>query len=101
MWAPNGPVCPRCFSSDFEWKELSGKGKIATWVIFHKLYHKAFAAELPYNVAFVELDEGPRIIANVLGVTNEDLSIGMRVKVIFEKINDEVTIPKFEPDTAG
>jgi uncharacterized OB-fold protein len=97
VWAPNGPVCPHCFSEDYRWEKMSGKGKIATWVVFHKLYHPSFARELPYNVAFVELDEGPRVIANVVGISNDELKIGMPVQAVFDKVNDEVTIPRFRP----
>ncbi|MCO5089573.1 Zn-ribbon domain-containing OB-fold protein [Bosea sp. (in: a-proteobacteria)] len=97
LWAPNGPVCPHCFSDDYHWEKLSGKGKIASWVVFHKLYHKAFANEIPYNVAFVELEEGPRVIANIVGVDNKDIRIGMPVEAVFEKINEIVTVPKFKP----
>jgi len=97
FWAPNGPVCPHCFSEDYEWKQLSGRGKIASWVVFHKLYHPGFAKDLPYNVAFVELAEGPRVISNVVGVKNEDLHIGMPVEVVFEDVNDEISLPKFQP----
>ena len=95
LWAPNGPVCPHCFSEDYTWEALSGRGKIASWVVFHKLYHPAFANDLPYNVAFIELDEGPRVIANVVGIPNEELRIGMPVEVVFEDVNDAVSIPKF------
>lgn len=97
VWAPNGPVCPHCFSQDYKWEKMSGTGKIASWVVFHKLYHPGFAKDLPYNVAFVELKEGPRIIANIVSVKNEDLKIGMPVEVVFEDINDEISIPKFRP----
>jgi hypothetical protein len=97
LWAPNSPVCPRCLSEKFQWEKLSGRGKIASWVEFHRLYIPAFAEELPYNVAFVELDEGPRIISNIVGVDRADLKIGMPVEVIFEKVSDEVTVPKFKP----
>lgn len=100
LWAPNGPVCPHCFSDDFHWKRLSGRGKIASWVIFHKLYHPGFANDLPYNVAFVELDEGPRLISNIVGVASEDLQIGMPVEVMFEDISAEISLPKFRPATA-
>jgi len=97
VWAPNGPVCPHCFSDDYRWEKMKGTGRIATWVVFHKLYHPSFAGDLPYNVAFVELDEGPRVIANIVGVPNESLRIGMPVKAVFEKIDDEITMPRFEP----
>ena len=94
-WAPNGPVCPHCFSDDYTWEKTSGRGKIASWVVFHKVYHPGFARDVPYSVALVELDEGPRIISNVVGVKNEDLKIGMPVEVVFEDINDEISLPKF------
>jgi hypothetical protein len=97
LWAPNGPVCPNCLSEKFQWEKLSGRGKIASWVVFHRLYIPAFADELPYNVAFVELDEGPRLIANIVSVDNADLKIGMPVEVVFEKVTDEISIPKFKP----
>ena len=96
LWAPNGPVCPHCFSQKYTWTNLSGRGKIASWVVFHKLYHPGFAADIPYNVAFVELDEGPRLIANVVGIKNKDLKIGIKVEVTFEDVNDEISIPKFK-----
>lgn len=95
VWAPNGPVCPHCFSEDYKWHKLSGRGKIASWVVFHKLYHPSFARELPYNVAFVELQEGPRLIANIVGIENADLKIGMPVEVVFEDVNEKISIPKF------
>jgi uncharacterized OB-fold protein len=95
FWAPNGPVCPHCFSEDYSWDKVQGRGKIAAWVVFHKVYHPAFATDVPYNVAFVELDEGPRIIANVIGVRNDELRIGMPVEVVFEDVTDEITLPKF------
>jgi uncharacterized protein len=97
VWAPNGPVCPHCFSTNYGWEKMSGRGRIASWVVFHKLYHPAFARDVPYNVAFVELEEGPRIIANVVGVANQDLAIGLPLQVTFEEVNDAITIPRFEP----
>lgn len=95
IWAPNGPVCPHCFSEDYMWDRTDGRGKVASWVVFHKVYHPGFAKDAPYNVAFIELMEGPRVIANVVGIKNEDLKIGMPVEVVFEDVNDEISIPKF------
>lgn len=97
IWAPNGPVCPRCLSAKFHWEKLSGRGTVASWVEFHRLYIPAFADELPYSVAFIELEEGPRIISNVIGVKGADMKIGMPVEVVFEPVTDEVTLPKFRP----
>ena len=97
VWAPNGPVCPYCFSAEFTWKRLSGRGRIASWVVFHKLYYPSFAEDLPYNVAFVELAEGPRLVSNIVGAKNEDLSIGMPVEVVFEDVTALISLPKFRP----
>ena len=96
-WAPVGPVCPLCFRARFEWAVMSGRGTIASWVVFHKLYHPGFAADIPYNVAFVELAEGPRLISNVVGVPNERLHIGMPVEVVFEDVGPHTSLPKFRP----
>lgn len=96
-WAPAGPVCPHCFSERYEWAQMSGKGSISSWVVFHKLYIPSFEGELPYNVAFVQLEEGPRIISNIVGAENSGLRIGMPVKVTFEQLTDDVVLPKFCP----
>ena len=63
--------------------------------MFHKLYHPSFAQDIPYNVAFIELAEGPRIIANVVGTPNKDITIGMPVEVTFEDVTPEISIPRF------
>jgi uncharacterized OB-fold protein len=94
-WAPSGPVCPHCFSTNYSWINASGKGKVASWVVFHKLYHPSFELDIPYNVVFVELDEGPRIIANVIETPNKEIYIGMPLEVVFEDINQEISIPRF------
>jgi uncharacterized protein len=96
-WAPNGPVCPHCFSETYHWERMSGRGRIASWVVFHKAYHPAFEKELPYNVAFVELEEGPRVISNVVGIENDALEIGLPVEVVFEDVEGGMSLPKFRP----
>ena len=98
-WSPPGPVCPFCFSRNFTWEQMSGFGHIASFTIYHKDYHPYFKDHLPYNVAFVELDEGPRLIANILA-PNDELQSGMRVSVVFEDVDDRFTIPQFRPVTA-
>jgi uncharacterized OB-fold protein len=63
----------------------------------HQAYHPGFAAEVPYAVVVVELDEGPRLISNVVGVEPHAITIGMPVEVVFEDVTPEVTLPKFRP----
>jgi len=80
-----------------EWVKVSGRGKLYTWTTIFQRYHPAFADELPYNVAMVELEEGPRVITNVVECKNDDLHIGMEVEVVFEDVTEEITLPKFKP----
>lgn len=95
-WPPS-PVCPECWAEAHSWTELSGRGTVNTWVVYHREYFPAFADELPYNVAEIELEEGPRYLANVVECENDDIYRGMPVEVVFEDVTDEVTLPKFRP----
>jgi uncharacterized OB-fold protein len=72
------------------------RGTVFSFVIFHRPYHPGFKDNLPYNVSIIELDEGPRMFSNVIGCSNDDLHIGLPVKVVFDDVTDEVTLPKFE-----
>jgi uncharacterized protein len=89
--------CLACENPKMAWVKVSGKGEVYTFGIYHQLYHPAFKGEIPYNVAWVKLDEGPLIMANIIQCKNQDLKVGMPVTVVFEDITDEVTLPKFKP----
>jgi len=91
------PICPQCLSMESGWVAASGRGKVFTWTVIHQRYHPGFAGELPYNVSIVELDEGPRLLTNIVGCSNEDLRIGMDVEAVFEDVTEEMTLPKFRP----
>lgn len=94
---PPSAVCPRCLSEAHTWTPLSGKGAVYSFIVVHRPQHPGFFADAPYNVAIVELDEGIRLHANVVDVANEDLRIGLPLEVVFEKIDDDITLPKFRP----
>lgn len=79
---PPGPVCPFCFSERVEWTPASGRGRISTWTVVHKAWFPAFAGDIPYNVVQVELEEGPRLTANVVDVSSERLKIGLPVEIV-------------------
>jgi len=70
---------------------------VFSWIVVHQSQHPAFNAETPYNVAIVELEEGPRLHTNIVDCANEAIYIGMPVEVVFEKANDEIALPKFRP----
>ncbi|MGZ8196795.1 MAG: Zn-ribbon domain-containing OB-fold protein [Burkholderiales bacterium] len=92
---PISHVCPDCLSYEFEWTPLSGRGEVFSYVVFYQLYNKAFADDIPYNVALIQLDEGPRMMSNIVGADNDAVKVGDKVEAAFEKATDEITIPKF------
>jgi len=97
VWYPPSPLCPSCWSRQFTWTSLSGRGRVNSWVVFHQSYFRGFDNELPYNVAEVELDEGPRVLTNLVGVANDQIRAGMAVEVVFEDATDEIALAKFRP----
>jgi uncharacterized OB-fold protein len=94
-WFPPSQRCPHCTAADFDWVEVSGRGKVYSFVVFHRVYHPAFEGDVPYVVALVELEEGPRLLTNIVGTPPEDVRCEMPVAVTFEDIADGVAIPKF------
>lgn len=94
---PIASVCPKCLSSRFEWSLLSGRGVVGSWVVFHKAYWPSFKPDLPFIVAQIELDEGPRYTSNLVRIEAGNVRIGMPVEVVFEAVTDEITLAKFRP----
>jgi uncharacterized OB-fold protein len=94
---PPGPVCPFCFADEIEWQLASGRGRISTWTRVHKAWFPAFAAATPYTVVQVELDEGPRLTSQLVGVGAGDrpIAIGQRVEVVFTEVDDDLTLHGF------
>ena len=91
------PFCPHCFSDNVEWTKVSGKGRIYSYTVSYRPSSPAFRDDVPYNISIVELDEGARMLTNVVECSNEDLKIDMPVEVVFEEISPEITLPKFRP----
>ena len=84
-------------SDDIEWVESGGKGKVWTFSVHHMGPSKAYKGEPPYVVALVEMEEGVKMMSNIVDVDPRDVSIGMDVEVVFDDVTDEVTLPKFKP----
>jgi uncharacterized OB-fold protein len=93
---PVSIVCPKCHAMDAEWVKLSGKGIIYSYVIYRIAYHPAYQNDIPYVVAIIQLEEGPRMESNITGCRMEDVKINLPVEVIFEDVTDTVTLPKFQ-----
>ena len=87
--------CSACLGREAEWVPVSGRGTVLSFAVMHQVYHPGFAAEVPYAVVLVALDEGPRMISNVVGVPPSDIRIGTPLEVVFEAVSPEVTLPKF------
>lgn len=98
---PISDLCPQCLSGEFEWRRLSGRGKVHSTIVFHQVYHAAFAGEVPYNVSLIQLDEGPRMFSNVVGVPPSDVKVGDVVEAVFEPVTEDVTLPRFRVARAG
>jgi len=92
---PPGPMCPHCQSLEWETVEASGKGTVYSFVTNH--YPQVPSFDYPLNVALIELEEGVRLISNVVGIPAEDVEIGMAVEVEFTAFDDELTLPQFRP----
>ena len=92
---PARDICSRCLSREAEWAPVSGRGTVFSYAVMHQVYHPGFAAEVPYAVVLVALDEGPHMISNVVGVPPSDIRIGTPLEVVFEAVSPEVTLPKF------
>jgi hypothetical protein len=90
-------VCTSCMSSATEWVRASGRGRVYTFTITRQNQAPGFREELPYVLAIVELDEGPRLMTNVVGCAPDAVRIGMAVEVVFDDVTPDVTLPKFRP----
>lgn len=92
-------LCPHCGSRELEWFTCSGRGTLHAFTIAHRGTPAAFKGSTPYVVAMVELEEGARVMTNLVDVepTPEVVKIGMPVQVVFEKASDTITLAKFRP----
>jgi len=84
-------------SQDIEWADASGRGKVWTYSIHNMGPTKAYKGDPPYVVALVELDEGVKMMTNIVDCDPQDVKIGMEVEVVFDDITEDVTLPKFKP----
>ena len=100
FWFPPSATCPHCLSTNFSFQNVSGRGKVFSFVTFHRVYRPAFAQDVPYVVALVELEEGPRLLTNILGISHEDVRCEMPVEVVFDDYDEDVSVPKFRPLSA-
>jgi uncharacterized OB-fold protein len=96
VYFPPRPFCPSCASREVSVFNASGKALLYSYVINHRP-HPAFDG--PYSIAVVQLEEGPRMMANIINVeqTPEALILDMPVEVVFEELNEQIFMPYFQP----
>jgi uncharacterized OB-fold protein len=96
------PFCPACWSEDVSWLEASGNATLYTWSVVYVNDLPPFSDRVPYVAAIVDLEEGPRLMTNVVDCAVEDLAAGMALRVTYREISEDppVTIPVFRPARA-
>jgi uncharacterized OB-fold protein len=94
--------CTNCLSQKLSWHTASGQGTVYTYSIVRQSYHPFFRTLVPYAVAWIDLDEGPRLLSNVVGIADpgKDIKVGQRVMVEWEA-HEELAVPLFKPVQAG
>ncbi len=100
-WFPPSNRCQHCWSDEVGWHRLSGRAEVYSFTVFHRAYAAELAAQLPYVVAVVTVEEGPRLITNVVGCDPDDVHVGMAVQVAFEPLAEGVSLHVFRPLTAA
>ena len=90
-------LCTNCSSLETEWVEASGRGAVYSYSVIHRAPSPAFKAEVPYVLAVVVLDEGVRMMTNIVDCAPDQVRIDMPVRVRFDRVSDEIAVPKFAP----
>ena len=100
VWTPR-PTCGECGDDKLEWTAMSGRGKVYSYTVIRQVVGHAasrvFGRDIPYVVAWVDLEEGPRFISNLVDCDIESMAIGMDVTVVFEQASPDIWLPKFRP----
>lgn len=95
---PPRHLCPHCWSDTMEWVRSAGKGAVYSFTIMHRAPTPAFAGRTPYVVALIDLDEGPRMMANIVGDDALATRVGDRVRVCYEDRPGDAKVPQFMHD---
>ena len=111
VWCPR-PSCVECGGEELEWDQLSGRGTVYSFTVIRRrgtVYSftvirqlagrgaRAFEKDIPYVIAWVDLEEGPRYYTNIVQCPVDDVEIGMEVEVVFDPASDDISLPKFKP----
>lgn len=95
---PPYPSCPYCGKLGGEWTQISGYGSVYSWTVVYHPIDPRLAAEVPFVVALIELEEGPRVAGRLVGFNHDQLKGGMPVKARYDDVDSELTLLNFELD---
>jgi uncharacterized OB-fold protein len=104
VWHPPEPRCPSCRGNEISWIASSGRGVVHSFTVVHHAVHAAVTGRTPYVVALVKLDEGPRVICNVVGCEPSAVAVGMRIRFALAEAAAGSTLPQAfltDPSTEG
>jgi uncharacterized OB-fold protein len=97
---PPGPACPGCGSRETRWIEVSGRGRVFSWVVVrHPVPLDVYRTDVPYVVALIDLHEGVRMVSNIVGCDPDSIIVDMAVSVCFVPYGPEHVLPQFSPHT--
>jgi uncharacterized OB-fold protein len=91
-------LCAVCGSEAWSWQPISGRGRVFTWTITHRATDPAFAEHMPYAIVVVEMEEGPRLVGNLLELAPSELRVDLPVHVVLDHRSDAVALLDFAPE---
>jgi uncharacterized OB-fold protein len=92
--------CPHCLSDRTDWRAISGRGRIYSWIVMHQVYDPSFKDRAPYAVAIIELEEGPRLVTNLVGLANDAIRLDLPVRAVYDDLTDAIALVQFTPEEA-
>lgn len=95
------PWCTQCLADDLEFVAASGRGTIYSFTVVRRNRNPVFAPRTPYVIALVDLDEGVRVFTGIVDCDPDAVSVGQRVRVCFEDVDDDHSVPLFRLDPEG
>ena len=97
-WFPPAENCPRCLLDDWEWRTISGRGTVWSWIQMYQRYFPGWEPEeYPITIGLIRLEEGPYIYTNLVNVEADEIRCDLAVEVTFERVTETVTLPFFQP----
>lgn len=99
-WLPPREECPSCWSDQWVYEASSGRATLISWIVYHKAYHPYFQDKIPYNVGVVELEEGPRMLTNLVTDDHASLEIDQPVELVIQE-EAGFALARFKPAAPG